>query len=105
MPKVDWTGTATPVRYQVRDIFGQKVDSTFTPSIEDPIVVRPEEPEDPIVVRPEEPEDPIVVVPVDNLAVTGSQSLEFAMVVAVSLFTIGLSLRITSARRRNPLRF
>jgi hypothetical protein len=94
MPKVDWTGTATPVRYQVRDIFGQKVDSTFTPSIEDPIVV-----------RPEEPEDPIVVVPVDNLAVTGSQSLEFAMVVAVSLFTIGLSLRITSARRRNPLRF
>jgi CshA-type fibril repeat protein len=105
MPKFDWTGTATPIRYQVRDIFGQKVDSTFTPSIEDPTVVPPEEPEDPTVVPPVNPEEPVVVKPINNLAVTGSQPLEFAMVVAVGLVTIGLGLRLTSIRRRNPRKF
>jgi hypothetical protein len=33
-PRFNWTGTATPVRYQVKDVFGQKVESTYTPTIE-----------------------------------------------------------------------
>ncbi|MEN9955125.1 MAG: hypothetical protein RLZZ41_789, partial [Actinomycetota bacterium] len=82
-PRFNWTGTATPVRYQLRDVFGQTVESTKTPTIEGETIVSA----------------------MNKLARTGGEPLQFAMAVAASLFTIGMSLKISSGRRRKPLRF
>jgi hypothetical protein len=82
-PRLNWTGTATPVRYQLRDVFGQTVESTKTPTIEGPTIVST----------------------INKLARTGGQPLQFVMAIAAALFTIGMSLKISSSRRRNPGRF
>ena len=82
-PRLNWTGTATPVRYQLRDEFGQKVESTKTPTVEGESVVSA----------------------INKLAKTGGQPLQFVMALAAGLFTIGMSLKISSNRRRNPVTF
>jgi CshA-type fibril repeat protein len=82
-PRLNWTGTATPVRYQLRDVFGQTVESTKTPTIEGETVVSA----------------------INKLARTGGQPLQFVMAIAAGLFTIGMSLKISSSRRRNPHSF
>jgi hypothetical protein len=91
-PKLDWTGTATPVRYQLRDVFGQKVESTKTPTIEGASVSTPT----PVAT---------VVSAINKLARTGGQPLQFVMAIAAGLFTIGMSLKISSSRRRDPIIF
>jgi hypothetical protein len=82
-PRLNWTGTATPVRYQLRDEFGQKVESTKTPTVEGESVVSA----------------------INKLARTGGEPLQFVMALAAGLFTIGMSLKISSNRRRNPVTF
>jgi CshA-type fibril repeat protein len=82
-PRFNWTGTATPVRYQLRDVFGQTVESTKTPTIEGETIVSA----------------------INKLARTGGEPLQFVMAIAAGLFTIGMSLKISSSRRRNPVRF
>jgi hypothetical protein len=82
-PRPDWTGTATPVRYQLSDVFGQKVESTKTPTIEAATIVSA----------------------INKLAKTGGQPLQFVLAVAAGLLTIGMSLKISSGRRRNPISF
>jgi hypothetical protein len=91
-PKLNWTGTATPVRYQLRDVFGQKVESTKTPTIE-------------VASVPSPTPAATIVSAINNLAKTGGQPLQFLMALAAGVFTIGMSLKISSNRRRNPVTF
>jgi CshA-type fibril repeat protein len=91
-PKLNWTGTATPVRYQLRDVFGQKVESTKTPTIE-------------VASVPSPTPAATIVSAINNLAKTGGQPLQFLMALAAGVFTIGMSLKISSNRRRNPVSF
>jgi hypothetical protein len=76
-PRLDWTGTATPVRYQVKDVFGQKVESTYTPTIEAETVASI----------------------IGKLVNTGSEQFGWALQAIALLVTIGLGLRATSRRR------
>jgi hypothetical protein len=46
-----------------------------------------------------------VVSAINKLAKTGGQPLQFVMALAAGLFTIGMSLKISSNRRRNPVTF
>jgi CshA-type fibril repeat protein len=82
-PRFNWTGTATPVRYQLRDVFGQTVESTKTPTIEGETIVSA----------------------INKLARTGGEPLQFVMAIAAGLFTIGMSLKISASRRRTPVSF
>jgi hypothetical protein len=91
-PRFNWTGTATPVRYQLRDVFGQTVESTKTPTIEGGTVASPIE-------------GGTIVSTINKLARTGGEPLQFVMAIAAGLFTIGMSLKISSGRRRDPIRF
>jgi hypothetical protein len=87
MPNLDWTGTATPIRYQVRDVFGQKADSTFTPSIEVETVASE-------TIR-------VIVTTVGRLARTGGEPLYVTLQVMVLLTTVGLGLQMSARRRRD----
>jgi hypothetical protein len=80
-PRFNWTGTAVPVRYQVRDIFGQKVDSTYTPKIEGAAIV-------PAVTK---------------LVRTGLDQFGYLIQIAgsVALIVVGTT-SVVRARRRNP---
>jgi hypothetical protein len=101
-PRHNWTGTATPIRYQVRDIFGQTVDSTYTPTIEG----EPTESATPNVPEPDgenptiEPQtiESVIV----NLARTGGNLLLGPLQIVVLLFTVGLGLKISARYRRHP---
>jgi hypothetical protein len=85
-PKLDWTGTATPIRYQVRDVFGQKADSTFTPAIEAETVSSE-------TIR-------VIVTTVGRLARTGGEPLYVTLQVMVFLITVGVGLQMAARGRR-----
>jgi hypothetical protein len=82
-PRFNWTGTATPVRYQVRDVFGQKVDSTYTPTIEAETIASA----------------------IGKLVKTGGNQLQVTLQVLAFLFTVGVGLKMSARRRRNPEKF
>jgi hypothetical protein len=85
-PNLDWTGTATPIRYQVRDVFGQKADSTFTPAIEAETVSSE-------TIR-------VIVTTVGRLARTGGEPLYVTLQVMVFLITVGVGLQMAARGRR-----
>jgi CshA-type fibril repeat protein len=77
-PRFNWTGTATPVRYQVKDVFGQKVESTYTPTIETETIASA----------------------IGKLVRTGGNQLQFALQMLAVVFTVGVGLKMSSRRRR-----
>jgi CshA-type fibril repeat protein len=82
-PRFNWTGTATPIAYQVRDVFGQTVDSTYTPTIE---------------------QDPIVPM-FPPLASTGVAPLHGALQIILFVFTVGVGLKLSARRRSHSGKF
>jgi hypothetical protein len=46
-----------------------------------------------------------IVSAINKLARTGGEPLQFVMAIAAGLFTIGMGLKISSNRRRNPITF
>jgi hypothetical protein len=68
------------------------VESTKTPTIEGASVPSPT----PVAT---------IVSAINKLARTGGEPLQFVMAIAAGLFTIGMGLKISSNRRRNPITF
>jgi hypothetical protein len=83
---LNWTGTATPISYQLRDVFGQKVESTYTPTIE-----------------PETVASGIAkFVKLIQLPRTGGDLLYGTLQVMVFLVTVGVGLKMSARHRRRP---
>jgi CshA-type fibril repeat protein len=85
-PVRDFVGTADPITYQVRDVFGQKVSSTYTPTIEGFVN-----------------EISNAVNKVSRLAMTGLDQFGYLIQIAgsVALIVVGTT-SVIKARRRNP---